>query len=493
MLDHFLNALRRTLGDERGMALPLALGVTVILSSLCAGIFSYVTTNQGAAHRATADQRAYGLAEAGLSYAFSTLEKADDADAYNAPPANAVPETTVTFSDGRQFVYRGDLAGNTWTLHGIATVPNPSGPSGAPVVRRVSAQALVTTTTTGDTRPYDYLFIDQPTGCFTLSNTVTLEIPLYVHGDLCLENNALIQAPAVHVHGNVRVNSPQASVGTSSTPIPDFSITDFCYRDGVLTACNASTTSRVWASVYGSSPPLLSKPPIDIPGAYAKSGPENLGPSSPCATGSFPGGFDNDATLNVSLGTVDLTPATAYDCYIGPVDAPTAQIKWTPGSNPSQTGILKIVGTIFIDGNLTWTNLNKIDYNGRGTIYAAGTLTIHNQARLCGVEACDATWQPSVDFLTFVVGSLASSGPPVEETGEVGQNVKFQGAILLENDYEQANNTTIWGPVIADNGTITNSGLFKPLPGPLGDLPPGLPVDMVTVSEMQMVPGSYSG
>jgi Tfp pilus assembly protein PilX len=493
VLDLFLNAIRRRLGDERGMALPLALGVTVIISSLAAGFITYVTTNQGAAHRATADQRAYGLAEAGLSYAFATLEKADDADAYNAPSASAVPETTVALSEGRQIVYRGDLSGNTWTLHGTGTVPNPSGPDGAPVVRRVSAQALVTTATTGDLRPYDYLFIDQPTGCFTLSNTVTLEIPLYVRGDLCLQNNALIQAPAVHVLGNVYVSSPQASVGTSSTPIPDFRITGSCYRDGVLTACNASATSRVWATGYGSSPPNLTKPTVNIPGTYAQSGPANLGPTSPCATGSFPGGFDNDSSLNVSLGTVDLTPASAYDCYIGPVAAPTAQIKWTPGSNPSQTGTLKIVGTIFIDGNLTWTNLNKIQYDGRGAIYAAGTLTIQNQARLCGVEACDASWQPSVDFLTFVVGSLTSAGPPVEESGEVGQNVKFQGAIYLENDYEQANNTTIWGPVIADNGTITNSGLFKPLPGPLGAVPPGLPVDIVTITETQTVAGSYAG
>lgn len=489
MLYLFLNAVRRRLDDERGLALPLALGVTVVISSLCAGIFAYATTNQGAAHRATADQRAYGLAEAGLSYAFSTLEKADDANAYNAPAANAVPSTAVTLPGGN-VVYEGVLTGNTWTLYGTATVPNPSGPDGAPVVRRVSSQLVVTTSTGGDLRPYDYLFIDQPSGCFTLSNTVTLEIPLYVRGDLCLENNSLIQAPAVHVLGNVHVNSPQASVGTSSTPIPDFSITGSCYRDGVLTACSASSTSRVWASGYGSSPPNLTKPTVNISGTYASA---DLGPMTNCTTGSFPGGFDNDTTLNVSRGTVDLTPATAYDCFTGPAGAPTAQIKWTPGSNPSQTGTLKIKGTIFIDGNLTWLNLNKIQYDGRGAIYAAGTLTIQNQARLCGVDACDATWQPSVDFLTFVVGSLASSGPPVEESGEVGQNVKFQGAIFLENDYEQANNTTIWGPVIADNGIITNSGLFKPLPGPLGTIPPGLPVDTVTISQTQIVPGSYAG
>ncbi len=490
MLYLFLNAMKRRLGDERGLALPFALGVTVIVSSLCAGIFSYATTNQGAAHRATADQKAYGLAEGGLSYAFSTLEKADDANAYTAPAANAVPSTTVSFADGRSFVYSGTLNGNTWTLYGTGTTPNPSGPSGAPVVRRVSAQALVTTATTGDLRPYDYLFIDQPAGCFTLNNTVTLEIPLYVRGDLCLENNSSVMSPAVHVHGNVHVNSPQASVGTSSTPIPDFSITGSCYRSGVLTTCSNAASSRVWASAYGASPPNLTKPAVDIPGTYASVSPQNLGPLS---QGNCPGFFDNDSTLNVSRGSIDLTPAAAYNCYIGDPLDPTAQIKWTPGSNPAQTGTLKIAGTIFFDGNLTWSNLSKIQYDGRGSIYASGTLTIQNQARLCGVEACDSTWVPSQDFLAFVVGSMTSAGPPAEDTGDVGNNVKFQGAIYLVNDYEQDNNTTIWGPVIARNGTITNSGLFKPLPGPLGAVPPGLPVDMVTISQTQTVPGSYAG
>lgn len=493
MLYLFLNAVRRRLDDERGLALPLALGVTVVISSLCAGIFSYATTNQGAAHRATADQRAYGLAEAGLSFAFSTLEKADDANAYYAPAAYAVPSTAVTLPGGN-VVYSGTLTGNTWTLYGTATVPNPSGPDGAPVVRRVSSQALVTTATTGDTRPYEYLFIDQPSGCFTLNNTVTLEVPLYVRGDLCLENNSFISSPAVHVLGNVHVNSPQASIGTSSAPIPDFSITGSCYRNGTLTACSASATSRVWASGYGTSPPVLTKPTVDIPGTYASA---NLGPLSNCTPGygtaSFPGGFDNDTTLNVSRGSVDLTPATAYDCQKWVGGQMVGRIKWVPGSNPSQTGNLTIMGTIFVDGNLTWSNLSKIQYDGRGSIYASGTLTIQNQARLCGVEACDATWVPAVDFLSFVVGSMTSAGPLAEDTGEVGNNVKFQGAIYLVNDYEQNNNTTIWGPVIARNGTITNSGLFKPLPGPLGTLPPGLPVDTVTISQTQIVPGSYAG
>jgi Tfp pilus assembly protein PilX len=492
VFDHFLNAVRRRLGDERGMALPLALGVTVILSSLAAGIFSYVTTNQGAAHRATADQKAYGLAETGLSYAFSTLQKADNADPYSAPAANAVPETTITYPDGRQFVYSGTLSGTTWTLYGSGTVPNPSGPDGVPVLRRVSMQALVTTTVTGDTRPYDYFFVDQPSGCFELENTVTLELSLYVRGDLCLANNTLIQAPAVHVLGNVHVNSPQASIGTSSSPIPDFSITGSCYRDGTLTACSASATSRVWASAYGTNPPVVTKPTVDMAGTYVNA---DLGPQDPCGTltgSGFPG-FDNDGVMNASMGNVVLTPSTAYDCYVGSLPNPTARIKWVPGGNPSQWGTLTIQGTIFFDGNLTWGNLTKIHYDGRGAIYASGTLVFQNQTKICGVTTCDASWVPEQDFLTFVVGSLISDGSLDPTSGDVGQNATFQGAMYLVNDYDQDNNTTFWGPVIARNAELANGALFKPLPGALGGIPPGMPVDTITVSRIQAVPGSYAG
>jgi len=496
--DLSLKALRRMLGDERGVALPLALGVTVVLSSLAAGIFTYVTTNQGASERARADQRSYGLAEAGLSYAFSALGKAVDADPYHAPLSNALPSTpTAAAPYGAQ--YWGTLSGNTWTLYGRGTVSNPSGPSAAAVVRTVSMQALVTTLTSGDTRPYNYLFVDQPSGCFTLTNTVTIEVALYVRGDLCLENDSLIQSPAVHVLGNVHVNSPQASIGTSSSPIPDFSISEDCYRNGTWTACSASAMSRVWASAYGNSPPVIPKPTVDLPTWYASAGPSCtaipgscLGPSSNCTTGSFPGGFDNDTTMNVSLAQINLTPSTGYDCYIGPASNPTAQIKWVPGANPSQPGTLTIEGTIFIDADLMWENLSLVQYDGRATIYTSGKMTLKNQTDICGVETCDEYWNPDQDFLTMVVGSMTSATDSTPDSVLVDNFTTFQGAIYAVNDYDQGNNTTVWGPVIARNVTVTNSSLFKPLPGDPGGLPNGTPLS-TTVTQLQTVPGSYAG
>ena len=95
MPDSPLSLFRRLLADERGIALPYALGVTMVLSALAAAIFTYTTANQGAAKRAQADQRAYGLAETGLSYALSRLQ--NSADPYSA---SNVPSTTVSLTGG---------------------------------------------------------------------------------------------------------------------------------------------------------------------------------------------------------------------------------------------------------------------------------------------------------------------------------------------------------------------------------------------------------
>ena len=36
-------------------------------------------------------------------------------------------------------------------------------------------------------RPWDYLFIDQPAGCITMGNSVSMDVSLYVRGNLCLD------------------------------------------------------------------------------------------------------------------------------------------------------------------------------------------------------------------------------------------------------------------------------------------------------------------
>jgi len=474
------SAMRRVLGDERGLALPFALGVMVILSALAAGIFTYVTMNQGATRRVQADQRAYGLAETGLSYAFSRLENA--ADPYGP---SSVPSTTVTLPTGT-VTYDGVLSGTTWTLTGTGTVPNPSGPYAANVVRTASAQAQVTTATVPDMRPWNYLFVDQPSGCITMGNSVTMDVALYVRGDLCINNNAQIDSPAVHLLGNLYVDN-SAQIGSVGDPIGEFAATGACHYASAVVACGPP--SQVYAGTVGTNPPTIAKPTADLPYWYANA---QLGPQSSCTSGSFPGGFDNDSTLNVSRGEIDLTPASAYDCQkLDGAGSVVAQIAWQPGS----PGTLTIKGVIYFDGHLTWSNLNLIQYDGRATIYGSGQVRIKNRADICGVPACDATWDPRApngDLLVFVAGSLVAEYTSGAVGGDIGNHVNFQGALFIVNDFDMDNNTAIWGPVITRSATINNSALIHAPPFPI-EYMLGMPVATTTVVSVDPVQGSYSG
>jgi Tfp pilus assembly protein PilX len=475
--DSPLSAIRRALADERGLALPFALGVMVVLSALAAGIFTYVTMNQGTARRVQADQRAYGLAETGLSYAFSTLENA--ADPYNA---GSVPSTTVTLPTGT-VTYVGALSGTTWTLTGTGSARNPSGPHAANVVRTASAQAQVTTSTVPDMRPWNYLFVDQPAGCITLGNSVTMDVALYVKGNLCLTNNSQIDSPAVHLLGNLYVEN-SAQIGSVASPISEFRATGTCSYAGSVTTCGPP--SHVYAGTVGTNPPTISKPVADLPYWYANA---QLGPRSNCTSGSFPGGFDNDSTLNVSRGEIDLTPASAYDCRkLDGAGNIVAQLKWQPGS----PGTLTIKGVIYFDGHLSWSNLNLIQYDGRATIYGSGQIRIKNRADICGVPACDASWDPRVDLLVFVAGSLISQSSSDPIGGDIGNHVNFQGAMYIVNDFDMDNNTTIWGPVITRSTTISNSALIHAPPFPI-EYMQGMPAATQTVTNVDPVQGSYSG
>jgi hypothetical protein len=243
--------------------------------------------------------------------------------------------------------------------------------------------------------------------------------------------------------------------------------------------------ANVYAGTVGTTPPSLAKPPIDLPTWYTDA---DLGPTSSCTTGSFPGGFDNDSTLNVSLGSIDLTPSSAYDCRRVEGGVEVARISWTPGS----PGTLTVKGTIYFDGDLTWSNLNLIQYDGLAVIYASGQVLIKNRADLCGVAACDATWDPRVDLIVFVAGSLVSEASSNPTGGEIGNHVNFQGAMYIVNDFEMDNNTTIWGPIITRSTSIANSALMYAPPFPISYMA-GMPADTTTQTQVVPTTGSYAG
>ncbi len=335
-------------------------------------------------------------------------------------------------------------------------------------------------------RPWDYLFVDQPSGCITLRNSVTLTISLYVRGNLCMdEHRAGHRRPRSICSATSTVKQHARRSEAAGDPIDAFRRTGTLllqrHRHHVRPGRPTSTRATI-----GTSPPTIAKPTVDLPYWYANA---QLGPLSGCTTGSFPGGFDNDALLNVSRGEIDLTPGTAYDCRkLDALGNEVARLKWEPGS----PGTLTIKGVIYFDAHLSWSNLNLIQYDGKAVIYGSGQVRIKNRADICGVPACDATWDPRVDLLVFVAGSLVSQVATTPIGGDIGNHVNFQGALYIVNDFDMDNNTTVWGPVITRSTTINNSALINAPPFPI-EWMYGMPGATQTVTDVQLVQGSYAG
>jgi hypothetical protein len=440
------------------------------MGALGGSVIHFTTSNQGAARVSDAGIRAQALAEAGLAYAQSTL--------YNSGTptmANAVPETTRQM-DGGTTTYYGTLSGSTWTLVGLGRVRNPAGPGD--IVRSARSRVSLGAARRGNSNNavWNYVYVDNPTMTTTLGNSVDVNIPLYVRGNLVMQNTAQVSGYALQVGGTLEFRN-EAHVGTAAAPIHEAHIGGGC-RVGSSGAFvkPCSSTQRVNATISDSTPTTFTKPPVDFAGWYYAAKP---GPRQNCTTGSFPGGFDNDTVSNNSRAVVNLTPSTPYDCRVyDAAGALLGQLTWVPGAG-STAGTLTIAGTIYFDGSIEFRQYNNAVYSGRATIYAAGDITFANQSSLCGDPECDADWDPQANLLAFVSG----------DDVRVGQQSNFQGAIFAVDDYSEDNNSTFWGPIIADTVSLANSTTNHYVP--IGTLMEGMPATYDEVVTLTNEPGSW--
>jgi len=461
----------RLRSDERGIALVMALGFMVALGATGASVAYYATSNQTAAAHSYEEKRAEALAEAGLNIALATLYNA--ADPRNAA---AVPLGSRQM-EGGLVEWWGTLTGTTWTLVGRGTVRNPMGPY--PIVRRRSTQVAINTgqQASANNAIWNYLYADDPDACTTLSNSVTINIPLYTRGSLCLNNSAQMIGSYLQVGGTVTINNT-ATIGSAGTPITEARVAGGCRVGGGAFNNPCSSADRVYANTINSTPTALVKPPVDLAGWYENA---DLGPNRNCTSGSFPGGFDDDLLLNRSRDTVDLTPATAYDCRV--LDAQgnlVAQLTWTPGS----PGSLIVKGTIFFDGDIVFSGNVSAVYEGRSTIYSSGRISFSNYSSLCGTANCDAAWNANENLIAFVAGSSTDSAG-----FSMSNNTAFQGAVYAVTDYAESNSAMMWGPVIARQLYISNNTQNHYVP--IGTLLPGMPATYEEVMVLAPVTGSF--
>ncbi len=464
---------RRVAQDEQGVALVLAIMTMLVLSLGTASVLFATAVNHRSAKNSADANHAFALAEHGLAFAEGRL--------YSAPTTAEsvlVPGTTMTPEDDTGTIaYHGTLCTpstipacnpKVWTLFGTGTVNGVS--------RTVSAQVTVPTvttqaqSTTTDTTVWNYLYSDSTAACSQqFSGNVNLNVPLYTRGGLCLSGNVTYKGADLEVGGDLTL-SGNVSIGSSSQPISKMNVVGSC-------PAPCSGVNKIWVNAPGvghTLTPALTKPPVDLAGSYAAANP---GPATghDCQAGSnVPANFfDNDHTLNLSDGNINLfPPGVAYDCVVG-----SNEIKWDGSKN------FMVKGTFYFDGNLNLAGNTDIVYsNSSGTLYFTGSMALSGNATLCGISNCASTWNPDKNGIVFVTGCWANStGSSLVSSYcvNLAGNNTLQAAIYSATDYHAAGNAQDMGPVIANS--ITQAGNVSVFI-PFHTLPAGAPVNTTTVT-----------
>jgi len=461
---------RKLVTDERGVTLVLTLFAMTVLSLTTAAVLTATAVNHRSAYRSDEAAQAFALAQQGLAYAEGRL--------YSSPTtaeAVLVPGTTITPTDNTGTItYHGSLCdGNStppcspkvWTLYGTGTVDNIS--------RTISAQVtipLVTSTvtsstpvTTTDTTIWNYIYIDNPAGCTTLSGNVSINVPLYTRGGLCLSGNATYTGSDLEVGGQLSLTG-NAKIGSSSQPISKLN---------VVGACSPSPCDGFHSPIYVNVPgvghtltPTETKPTVDLQGTYnAEMGQTQSG----CPSNFFDNQNANHTyTLNDSNGTINLFPSgVPYDCKVG-----SNELKWDGASH------LTANGTFYFDGNLSMSGNTQILYSGKATLYFTGTANLSGNGQICGIASCAGTWDPSTNAIVVVAGCQNSSGGSITSgCTSVSGNFKLQAGIYSNTDFTISGNGVDYGPVITTTASFSgNDNQMLPF----HSLPPGAPANTTT-------------
>jgi len=470
-----MSFLRRLLRRQDGITLVMAVGILGVLTVSGTTLIYYSSTNARSVSYSTANASAYDLAESGINEMMSILSKPDN-NALNKyllgeQTNGTVTHTTHTYQGGTVEWY-GTLAqsvtgSSTWSLTSIGKVANPTGASVSQVTRTLTAKVPVVPTYTQPLNNPAWNFIySRGTGqtCdMTIQQSVVVQSPLYVAGNLCLTNTASVTSGPLVVQGSLTMSQSANFAGTSTTPLNQLNVRNGCkWKNNALhnpcqQGAGASGFDNVWATLIGNNPPVSPAPTADFDAWYLNSNP---GPYYPCLTTTgTPPLFDNDqgsaaapsaAKRNNSLPTVqDLTPSTSYTCK-----SSNGELSWN-----ASTKVLTANGTIFIDGSAQIQNGAVNTYTGSATIYISGTLLIKNSSMCQAVANGQCTtsgWNPAQRMLVFVVNGNGSGGAPQSQVSG-GDSVQLvsayaQGALYATNAIDLGTTSQFDGPL--DGSTV---------------------------------------
>ncbi len=486
------------LPQDQGQALVIALTIMAVLAVTATMLFSYTAANSRAASRSDATQKAYAGAESGVNSAVAILALGTN----NAldpcllhPPTNpsgftCASNTPFTASvDGGTVTFYGtfDATQQLWTITSSASFRNPTGPTAAPVRRTMRATVPIPANQNdpANTAIWNYIISTKTSNSTTcdmwLQNTVQIDEPLYVAGNLCMNNSAQVLQPGstavkLVAMGKLILMSPQTSVGISSQPIYEANVGGGCGTSVTNTTHTCTVGDKVYASTLKNTASPISLPIVDDVNAYMSAKP---GPKNPCSiTSGTPPVWDNDGVLDLAghpNGSVpaafNLTPGTNYTCQAtdgaGNI---VGQLDW---NNTTKT--LTIKGKLYIDGSV-YSDNGVVDlYQGSATLFLTGTFTITNSTKICGITAtalCDFTqWSPNSNMLIVVAHGDNGNGYSIQ----MANSTKWQGGFFAAKNLDLGQSSIDEGPMFSSGINLGNSVQVRPLPA-ITNLPLGAPL-----------------
>jgi hypothetical protein len=484
---------RRLLACQRAFVLPLALGMSTVLAIVGTTAIAYTTSGARTASRSTADQKAYALAEAGVNDAMAVLSLPSN----NALDPYLLPTQTVVY-DGGTATYSGtlDQTSGTWAITATGVMRNPTGPNTSPVRRTLGVSVGIDPSYTQplNNMAWNYIWA-KTTGStcdMTIGQSVNVATPLYVEGNLCLQNTATIGSGPLVVKGALTMTQKANGVGLASSPINEAHIGGACqyWNKAADYPCKGSP-DNVYARTLDQNVPALTPPAADWTKWYLNANP---GPYYPCLEQSgTPPVFDNDqgspsnpdpTKRNNSVLTVfDLTSAVSYTCKTA-----GGELSWN-----ASTHVLTVQGTVYIDGSVVVDNGGTDTYAGQGSLYVSGTILIKN-TKLCAVADGSGNcsmdgWDPNSRLLVLVADGKGGQ-VPVNDSIQLVSAV-FQGALYGTNAIENDTTSNVIGPMIGST-VILGQSVTTSFPA-IRIVPTGMPSLQNTIYAQPQAPSGYTG
>lgn len=486
-----LQALRRRFARQEGVALVLALGISVVAGLTGVTMMAYTSTNYGAASRSKADQTAYALAEAGINDAMAVLANPSS----NALDPTLLPARTSSY-DGGTVTWSGtlDRTAAAWTLTSIGAVRNPTGTTASAVQRKLTATVTLTESLMqqNPSPSWNYLVATKTgTSCDeNVSSGVVIGAPFYVMGNMCLAAGVKDTAGPLAVKGKLSLANSDTMVGSSTAAVSEAHVGSGCVLMSNAQHTPCSSVDNVWARVSDATVPVLTPPSPAWDAWFHAAAP---GPFQSCAVSSgTPPVFDNETNpvRNLSVTTAfSLTPATSYTCRVGPSTKPIGEISWDATNR-----VLTVNGTIFIDGSAKVDNGLLNTYRGQGSIYLSGTFLMTSNSKLCAAASgsdCDfAHWDPNSTMLAIVSNGNGQNGVFTGDSILIGSYGEFEGGLYGTYAIQYGNYAKAQGPVIGY--TLVFGSSMQVYSFPYITTPPaGLPGGNATTPQPN--PPTYTG